>query len=257
MNKLILTIFVLMNFGCIGQNGKKALNTSENDTTQVINLAKKDFIKTLKELKSKSDSLKSYGLVKSQIKKAKLKLNNKELSIDSISNVFKHSLINRIILFWEGTEWSFEGHTSIPRKGKIACGYFVSTTLKDTGINLNRYKLAQQSPVNEAKSLALNTPVIEIAESSIEQNILMINKSLKDGIHFIGFDASHVGYILKESGHLYLIHSNYIDYKGVEIEKIEDSIVFASYNKFYLAEISTNEELLKSWIKGNEISVVH
>ncbi|WP_298539385.1 hypothetical protein [uncultured Aquimarina sp.] len=257
MSKLILVIFILMHFGCIGQNGKGASNMPENSTTQVIDVTKKNFIQTLKELKSENDSLKSYELVKSQIKNEKLKLKNKEISIDSLSNVFKHSLINRIIPFWEGTEWSFEGHTSIPRKGKIACGYFVSTTLKHTGLNLNRYKLAQQSPVNEAKSLALNTKVIEIAESSIEENILMIHKSLKNGIHFIGFDASHVGYILKENEELYLIHSNYMDYKGVEIEKIEDSPVFASYNMFYLAEISTNEQLLKSWITGKEIPIVY
>lgn len=257
MNKFVLTIFLLMQFGCIGQNGKEGLNTSENNTTEVIDVVKKDLIKTLKELKSENDSLKSYGLVKSQIKSVKLELKNKELSIDSISNVFTHSLINRIIPFWEGTEWSFEGHTSIPKKGKIACGYFVSTTLKDAGINLNRYKLAQQSPIDEAKSLAPNNQVIEISENSIEENISMINNTLKDGIHFIGFDASHVGYIFKENGQLYLIHSNYMDYKGVEIEKIEDSIVFASYNKFYLAEISTNEQLMKSWITGNEIQVVH
>ncbi|WP_299253595.1 hypothetical protein [uncultured Aquimarina sp.] len=257
MAKFILTIFVLMNFGCIGQNNEGASNTSDNNTTPVINITKNDFIKTLNELKPESDSSKDYRLVKSQIKNVQLKLNNKELSIDSISNVFKYSLIYRIITFWEGTEWSFEGHTSIPKRGKIACGYFVSTTLRDIGINLNRYKLAQQSPINEAKSLALNTKVIEIAEDSNEENIIKINNSLKNGIHFIGFDSSHVGYIFKDNGQLYLIHSNYINRKGVEIEKIQNSLVFASYNKFYLAEISTNEEFLKSWITGKEILVVY
>jgi len=129
--------------------------------------------------------------------------------------------------------------------------------LKQVGIHINRYKLAQQSPINEARSLALTTDVIEIAENSIEENISKINAQLKDGIYFIGFDASHVGYILKEKKQLYLIHSNYIDNKGVEIEKIEKSAVFASYSKFYIAAISTNEKLLKNWIKGTKIQVVN
>ena len=253
MKKIVFGILIITHFGCKGQSGEGIANT----TSESNNPIKKEYIKTLKELKLDSDSLKSYDVIKNIINGERLKLKNKKLSNDSLSSLFKTSLVNRIIPFWEGTEWSFEGHTSTPRKGKIACGYFVSTTLKDLGVNLNRYRLAQQSPINEATSLALNTKVVEISENSEEENISKINSTLKDGIHFIGFDSSHVGYILKEKGQLYLIHSNYIDYKGVEIEKIELSDVFASYNSYYLAELSTNEMLLKSWMNGNEIKVIN
>lgn len=257
MKKNVFGLLIFICFGCIGQSREGIANKPNESVVKINNSIKKETIKTLKELKLESDSLESYGAIKYIIKKERLILNNKKLSTDSLSTLFKFSLVNRIIPFWEGTEWSFEGHTSIPRKGKIACGYFVSTTLKDLGVNLNRYRLAQQSPIDEANSLALNTNIIEIAESSKEENISKINTSLKDGIHFIGFDSSHVGYILKEKEQLYLIHSNYIDYKGVEIEEIEKSEVFASYNKYYLAELSTNEKLLKNWINGTEIKVIN
>ena len=253
MKKIVFGILIIINFSCNGQ-GREGIVNNSNESNNSI---KKEYIKTLKELKFDSDSIKSYGTVKNKIENERLNLNSKKLSTDSLSNLFKFSLVNRIIPYWEGTEWSFEGHTSTPRKGKIACGYFVSTTLKDLGVNLNRYRLAQQSPINEANSLALNTKVVEISENSKEENISKINSTLKDGIHFIGFDSSHVGYILKQKGQLYLIHSNYIDNKGVEIEKIELSDVFASYNSYYLAELSTNEMLLKSWMNGNEIKVIN
>lgn len=253
MKKIVFGVLIIMHFSCNGQSGAGTVNTA-NESNDRFN---KEHIKTLKELKLEDDSQKSYDVIKNSIKEKKLNLKNKKLSNDSLGALFKTSLVNRIIPFWEGTEWSFEGHTSTPGKGQIACGYFVSTTLKDVGVNLNRYRLAQQSPINEANSLALNAKVIAISENSKEENISKINATLKNGIHFIGFDSSHVGYLLKEKGQLYLIHSNYIDSKGVEIEKIELSAVFASYNRYYIVELSTNEKLLKSWMNGNEIKVIN
>lgn len=93
---------------------------------------------------------------------------------------------------------------------------------------------------------------MNISENSVHENITKIKESLKEGIHFIGFDASHVGYVLKQDGELYLIHSNYFDYEGVVIENSE---VFFSYNRFYLAEISTNKSILESWGNGNEVEI--
>src|SRR5690606_907796 len=75
--------------------------------------------------------------------------------LDSVMEVFTLKLLNEIIPYWYGTEWDFEGHTAIPNEGKIACGYFVSTTLRDMGLNINRYKLAQQHGLNEARTIAL------------------------------------------------------------------------------------------------------
>ena len=132
----------------------------------------------------------------------------------------------------------------------------MSTTLLDVGLNLNRYKLAQQSPINEAKSLAVNSTVKVFSEESVSANIAAINLYLKEGIHFIGFDESHVGYILKEKNQLYLIHSNYIDAIGVTIEPIENSGVFASYNRFYIAELSTNNSLLNYWTNNTLIEIL-
>lgn len=251
-----------MSLGCADQKTDKIQNEStsnlilsQDNLTQSQSIQDSS-IKTLKALQLRDDISKDYKTIKSSIKTEKRNLGHKKLSEDSLSTLFKRTLVHRIFPFWEGTAWSFEGHTAIPRKGEIACGYFVSTTLKDMGININRYRLAQQSPINEAKSLALNTSVIEINESSKEENISKINATLNEGIHFIGFDASHVGYILKEKGQLYLIHSNYIDYKGVEIETIETSEVFASYNTYYLVELSTNKKLVQSWIDGSELKII-
>lgn len=254
-SKLVIQIFFLIHINCFGQSKKIDVQKS-NTVIQIDSLKEKKTIQNLSELKITSDVHKSYQAVKSDIKNKKNILVKDNIKLDTLASLFKYSLLNRIIPFWEGTPWSFEGHTAIPKKGEIACGYFVSTTLRDVGLQLNRYKLAQKNPIDEAHSLAIDTKVIEISEGSEKENILTIKQCLKDGIHFIGFNSSHVGYILKEKDQLYLIHSNYIGYKGVEIETIEKSIVFSNYDTFYLAEISTNKTLLERWVSGAEIAVI-
>lgn len=262
MNIFLKFILFFTFFSCNGQTEKINLENIKTDTINTPNIVdikvkiekKNPKIISLKELRLSKDLLNSYSFVKKDIRNIQTSLEKKEFSTDTLSYIFKTLLLNRIIPYWENTTWSFEGHTSEPTIGEIACGYFVSTTLEDVGLSINRYKLAQQSPINEAKSLALKSDVIEINEGSKEKNIVQIDKVLREGIYFIGFDQSHVGYILKEKGNLYLIHSNYITGK-VEIEQIENSEVFASYSKYYIVEISTNKIFIESWLKKTEITI--
>ncbi|MEP7321553.1 MAG: hypothetical protein ABI761_06525 [Saprospiraceae bacterium] len=198
----------------------------------------------------------NYTDTKRMIISIKDRIGSRPISEDSLSNIFTILLVNKLIPYWLGTPWSFEGHNSVPRQGDIACGYFVSTTLKDIGFNLNRYKLAQQLPIIEAKSLNLGKPILEINNSFASERIEILKECLKEGIYFIGFDQSHVGYIRKKNGDLFVIHSNYIGNKGVVIEEIETSVVFSYYHRIYVAEISTNQELLKKWLHNEVIDVM-
>ena len=251
----ILGLIIFFSLGCNGQTNEQELSKLKG--SEETNPPKEQsYLKSLSELKLSSDTAKNYDQVKRSIKKLQQDLRQVDLSKDSIRVLFQTSLLNRIIPFWEGTTWSFEGHTARPQDGEIACGYFVSTTLKHVGVNLNRYRLAQQNPLNEAKTLALGAEMIEVSEHSVEENSSAIKKLIQEGIYFIGFDQSHVGYLLKEKDELYLIHSNYIDSKGVEIEHINESDVFSSYNRFFIVAISTNNTLLEYWLSGKEVVVI-
>lgn len=98
--------------------------------------------------------------IKSALHEQYLKYNdstNRHQFLDAVSYVFSAFLINAIIPYWYGMEWDFDGYSAISNKGKIACGYFVSNTLKDMGIQLNRFRLAQQNPKNQAKSTVIDT----------------------------------------------------------------------------------------------------
>ena len=197
-----------------------------------------------------------YSVAKQQVLAARQQAKLNQIAPDSLTSLFTSLLTQKIIPHWLGTPWSFEGHTSVPGSGEIACGYFVSTTLKDVGFNLDRYKFAQQLPIHEAKTVALGKPLLEINSNSTSERISILRDTLKEGIYFIGFDQSHVGYIQKKRNELFLIHSNYIGAEDVVIERIEDSRVFSYYTRIYIADISRNAALMKKWVKGEVIQVV-
>lgn len=171
-----------------------------------------------------------------------------DISLDSIKVVFTNHLVDKIIPHWYGTPWSFGGHTAEPNKGEIACGYFISTTLRDMGIKLNRYKLAQQSPIDEAKIISCGSEIYSVTQENSEKAFQEIDGLTKEGLHFIGFDKGHVGYLLKRKGELFLIHSNYFSPGSVCMEPLKESRVFKSFSKFHLVDISNNDVLIKLWL---------
>jgi hypothetical protein len=202
------------------------------------------------------DSTKTYSQVKAEIAKTRSSLEPGQLSDDSLSNLFTELLVHKIIPRWYGTPWDFNGYTAIPNQGVIACGYFVSTTLLHMGVNVNRYKMAQQLPIHEAQTLACGGVVREIYNETTQQNIAELDSLTRNGIYFIGLDGSHVGYLLKHNNQLFMIHANYIGDSGVAVEPIAESIAFAGFRRFYLAEISTNLVLMEKWISGGTVVVI-
>ncbi|NHF61404.1 hypothetical protein FK220_018770 [Flavobacteriaceae bacterium TP-CH-4] len=208
------------------------------------------------DTKKDPDSL-SYGEMKTGIANLRKSLaeNFREgtVTMDSIQEKFVENLVDNIIPYWLDTPWSFEGHTAVPKHGKIACGYFISTTLRDMGLRLNRYKLAQKGPLDEAKALSCGEKIYSVVEMDPEKAFSEIDRITKDGIYFIGFDKGHVGYVLKRNSALYLVHSNYLYPALVRIESLKDSRVFQSYTTFHLVAISNNSTLMQRWLDNSTI----
>ncbi|MCH8319094.1 MAG: hypothetical protein IIA88_11480, partial [Bacteroidetes bacterium] len=204
------------------------------------------------------DSL-DYKTMKHEIAKAREKLRilfeSGKIDLDSVRNFFTESLLNGIIPYWYGTKWDFDGYTATPKNGKIACGYFVSTTLQHIGLNLNRYRFAQQTPINEAKTLCLNDSVITFSDSTANL-ISAVRKEFEKGIYFVGLESNHVGFLLKRNEEVFFIHSNYLGPQEVVIERAINSEVLLYYTAFYLAEITVNDNLMRKWLNGDEVEVI-
>jgi hypothetical protein len=78
-----------------------------------------------------------------KINKQKFKAVWSSLPKTAKEKVFTDAVTETIIPAWIGTAWDFNGITETPQKGNIACGYFVTTVLRDAGLPIARVKLAQ------------------------------------------------------------------------------------------------------------------
>lgn len=250
---LFFSFLLLLGFDInMPPNMESAIEHRINDERPVPNFDAMVFNDTMKlNLETNLDTV-SYTDTKAGIDQLRKRLGEGhrlgKISLDSIKSEFTTHLVDKIIPHWYGTPWSFGGHTAVPNRGKIACGYFISTTLRDMGIKLNRYKLAQKSPIDEAKVISCGSEIYSVVQDSPEKAFEEIDRLTQEGLHFIGFDMGHVGYLLKTGGVLFLIHSNYLSPGSVCIEPLKESRVFKSFSKFHLVDISSNDTLIQLWL---------
>lgn len=160
-------------------------------------------------------------------------------------------LIDTIFPAWYGTEWDYNGYSNVPKKGQIACGYFVSTTLKHIGFNLNRYKLAQKYSSAIVKSLCYN---IQYMRNNNTKKLFNYINTKPNQLYVIGLD-NHVGFISKETSGIYFIHSSYLEPVAVIKEKAESAEALIGSNLFVLGQLTENDVLLKNWLAGKAIVI--
>lgn len=146
----------------------------------------------------------------------------------------RHLVISRIIIdslmpCWYGTPWDFNGCTTEPGKGSIACGYFVSTVLRDAGVQLNRIRLAQSPSGIIIHKLCTN---IQLFCNQPLLSLVNYVKQNDPGLYIVGLDF-HVGFIYFDGKEVYFIHSSYYGTKCVVKEKAlaSSALINSKYRK--------------------------
>lgn len=129
-------------------------------------------------------------------------------------------LIDSLVSCWYGTPWDFNGTTEVPGQGKIACGYFVTTTLRDAGMKINRVKLAQCVEQNLLWDLCKNFQ--KFSDKSLEYFVKAIERT-GYGLYIVGLD-NHTGYIFNDGKEIWFIHSGVYPPKCALKEKAINSI---------------------------------
>ncbi len=110
--------------------------------------------------------------------------------------IFTTSVAETIIPNWIGTAWDFNGISQTPQKGTIACGYFVTTVLRDAGLNIARVKLAQCA--SEQMMLSLIQPKYVQRFSNIAMdNFIQKIQHQGYGLYIAGLD-NHTGFIYND-----------------------------------------------------------
>jgi hypothetical protein len=179
----------------------------------------------------------------------------KELRIEDfkeIQNLFINSLTIDVFPFWYGTLWGFYGKSEVPGKGRIACGYFVTTTLQQIGLNLNKEKLAQCASEEMIRCLVQKKYIWHFNDLPLSKFLSgLISKG--NGIYLIGLD-NHTGYIyVKSPNEVRFIHSSGRFPFCVINENARESIVLTKSRYKVVGKISDDKELLGKWIKGTKL----
>ena len=178
---------------------------------------------------------------------------NKDSILLEAGKFLEQELVNKHFSYWKGTPWDFNGYTNIPQQGTIACGYYVSTSLKHLGFNLNRYRMAQQSALSEIKTIDKD---YQIFNTSGLEFISHAKSHLSDGLYIIGL-SNHVGFLYINSNNVYFLHSGYVEPFGVCKEVAGESEVFNYSTVYVVGNISNNKELIKKWLLKKEITIVY
>lgn len=171
--------------------------------------------------------------------------------IEQARETFVHSIESNIFPFWYETEWDFYGTTEIPKEGKIACGYFVTTVLRDAGLRVERARLAQQASEKIILSLTKESFVKRFRRAKIEDFVETVEK-WGPGLYVVGLDF-HVGFIFNDAGQVYFIHSSYAEPYRVVKEKALQSKILAGSNYRVIGKISADDDLLVKWLLQKQI----
>ncbi len=161
------------------------------------------------------------------------------------------SIYTEMFPSWYGTAWDFNGTTEVPRQGKIACGYFVSTVLRDAGWKVQRARLAQQASENIILSLTTETYVKRFRRVALGDFVNAV-KNWGTGIYIVGLDV-HTGFIVNTGDEVYFIHSPYVDPYMVVRETATDSKILAASNYRVLGKVMADDLFLKRWLLKTEI----
>lgn len=200
--------------------------------------ANKDYSALKVEINTKKEKLQSAYSRADELRKSEIVKETKNYLVKIISTeVFKQ---------WYGTKWDFNGTTRTPKKGEIACGYFVTTVLEDVGFNIPRIKWAQSASEFFIKKLAPNNlkrftdkPLSEVKKYLI---------SAGDGLYLVGLDT-HVGFVLVEGKTISFIHSNYYyPDLGVMKENITTKNPLSDSHYRIFGKLMTDEMVI-NWLK--------
>jgi hypothetical protein len=115
------------------------------------------------------------------------------------------------------------------------------------GFNLNRYRLAQQGPRDEAITINLSDNLIAFENINPDDTKKKYLAGLDNGIYFVGLDF-HVGYLLKEGDNLFFIHSNYIG------AQVLPSSTFMNLRHLKAVSITSRQSLPTIILSGNGFS---
>lgn len=206
-------------------------------------------------------TLPNYDSAKVQIEKQRLRYSDqyskatdsatRHQILQGVRAYIANQIIQNLLPQWYGTPWAFEGTTTLPRNGQIACGYFVTTVLQHAGFKLPRVKWACVPSETLIKAITDKRNIkhyINTEATNVEAGI----KASGPGIYIVGLDM-HVGFIVNTGSEISFVHSNYYEpATGVMSQPLNSINPLRDSNYRVVGKI-LNDEMVRRWIMGERL----
>lgn len=212
---------------------------------------------------TRAETAKKYSKVLQELKKARKEYQSKyhsaskkekEILLEEAGDYLERVFNQEIVLLWLKTDYDFNGTTQTPRNGEIACGYLVSTIIKQLGFNINRVKMAQAPSLASIRTLAPRKDRFYIRPASspsgsLKQKLATTGK----GLYIIGLDY-HTGFIIYNNEGIQFFHTGF-RYVIKEPLKRSYRITFGARKGIYGGKPFT-KSMLKKWMTKEPIQLI-
>lgn len=192
----------------------------------------------------RTDLARDYGQARNAEEKA---------AVEHDARLILELILPEMMRCWLGTPYDFNGTAEKPGEGKLACGYFVSTVLRDAGFRVNRYKLAQQPSQNILRTF-LPSESCELRMGEEYDKYVDWVEKREPGIYLVGLDT-HVGFIVNKADGLHFFHSSAAGKVGVVNENREQAHALRNSNWRLLGGLTLEPGVIRMWLKGGKIAV--
>ena len=150
---------------------------------------------------------------------------------------------------WLGTPWDFNGTCQTPGSGKIACGYFVSTILRDAGFQVERIRLAQQPSQGIIRTFMARKKMHIRAGLSYSEFLEEVTDR-GPGIRIVGLDRHVAFLVVTPANEIRFIHASGASPYCVVDESRDHATSLRNSKYRVTGNLTRNPEVIHGWLTG-------
>ncbi len=150
---------------------------------------------------------------------------------------FVKSIDKQLFPYWYGT------------RGTIACGYFVTTVLRDAGLTLNRVKLAQAPSEEMIRMLVQKQHIQTFSRVPLDDFVRAVKRQGK-GLYIVGLD-NHTGFIVYDNSGVRFVHASGGIPFCVLHENAASAGILRKSRYRIVGKISDDEKVLREWLQSD------
>ena len=174
-------------------------------------------------------------------------------AVEHDARVVLERVLPSMMRCWLGTPWDFNGTAAQPGGGRIACGYYVATVIRDAGFRVDRYQLAQQPSGNILRSFLQKDDCHLTVGKPYDAFVSDVGNA-EPGIYLIGLDT-HVAFMVVSAGDFRFIHSSGSRPWCVVDEGSGDAGVLQRSNWRMIGNLTADPDVLRRWLRAEKIVV--